>query len=128
MSPAGEREIAALIVDDQDDIRFLVRTIIESSDAGVVVAGEAASGREALALLAEHEPDVALIDVVIPPGPDLEVARAVREQHPEVPVVLFSAHVDDELRESAAGLGIAACLAKSDVTNIPGVLRQVAWP
>lgn len=128
MSAAGEPEIAALIVDDQDDIRFLVRTIIESSDAGVVVAGEAASGAEALALLAEREPDVALIDVVIPPGPDLEVAREVRERHPEVPVVLFSAHVDGELQESAAELGIDTCVAKSDVTSIPATLCAAARP
>jgi DNA-binding NarL/FixJ family response regulator len=120
--------IAALIVDDQDDVRFLVRTILESSDAGVVVAGEAASGQEALALLAQGEPDVALIDVVIPPGADLEVARQVRERHPDVPVVLFSAHVDSELRESAAQLGIATCVAKSDVASIPAVLVGVARP
>jgi DNA-binding NarL/FixJ family response regulator len=118
--------VAALIVDDQDEVRLLVRTIIESSDAGVVVAGEAASGKEALRLLDEREPDVALIDIVIPPGPELEVARAVRERHPDVPVVVFSAYVDDALREKARRLGIDHCLEKSDVASLPAVLREVA--
>ena len=118
--------IGVLVVDDQDDIRFLVRTIIESSDSGVYVAAEAASEHEALALLAEKEPDVALIDVVIPPGADLAVARLVRERHPNLPVVLFSARVDDELREHAAALGAADCISKSDVTAIPETLRSAA--
>jgi DNA-binding NarL/FixJ family response regulator len=118
--------ISVVIVDDQDDVRFLARTIIESSDAGVYVAGEAASEREALQLLSEAEPDVALIDVVIPPGADLDVARLVRERHPQLPVVLFSAHVDRELVERAAALGIERCVSKSDVTELPAVLREAA--
>ena len=120
--------VSALIVDDQDDIRFLVRTIIESSDAGVVVAGEAASGAEAFERLAAGGVDVALVDVVIPPGADFAVAREVRAHYPELPVVLFSAHVDSETEEMAAELGAAACVEKSDVAGIPGVLRQVVGP
>ena len=118
--------VSALIVDDQGDIRFLVRTIIESSDAGVVVAGEAASGQEAMALLAESRPDVALVDVVIPPGADFEVAREMRARYPDLPVVLFSAHVDSEVEEKAAELGAAGCVEKADVANIPATLRSAA--
>ena len=118
--------VRVLVVDDQEDVRFLVRTIIESADAGVVVAAEAATEDEALRLAEESDPQVALIDVVIPPGADLDVARLVRERHPELPVVLFSAHVDHELEEQAAALGITRCLSKSEVTAVPEALRAVA--
>jgi signal transduction histidine kinase len=90
--PAGALRI--MVVDDEPDVRAIVRDLLELEGHDVVIAS---NGEEALSLAAEQPPDVLLTDVVMPGmrGPDL--ARRLAERHPSMRVVLMSSHVDDEL-------------------------------
>lgn len=84
----GER---ILVVDDEADIRRTLSQLL--GDSGYEVAS-AASGAEALDLVADAPPDVLLLDVLMPGIGGLEVARRVRQVHPDLPIIFLSAHAD----------------------------------
>jgi hypothetical protein len=68
-----------LIVDDDDDMAFLITTTIQLANHGLSVAGVASSGEEALGLLAETEADVIVLDYRMPGRNGLEVAGDIPE-------------------------------------------------
>jgi CheY-like chemotaxis protein len=112
--------IGALIVDDQEDVRILIRMIIDAADRGLFVACEAGSGHEALERLDQScDPAVVLLDAMMPGIDGVETAARIRERRPGQPMVLCSAYIDDELRERAERVGIQICLAKDEVDRIP---------
>lgn len=117
--------IGALVVDDQADIRLLVRMVVQGAGGGLFVKGEARSGQEALDQLDAVDPDVVLIDEMMPGLTGLETAVRIRERRPDVPIVLFSAHVDAALRRKAEATGIAMCVEKGSVDVLPDALRAV---
>ena len=119
------RTIGALIVDDEEDIRALMRVLIDTADEGLFVCGEAVDGREGLDLVDELEPTVIVLDHRMPGIDGMETARRIRMKRPHQKMVLCSAYLDDDGRAKAAELGIEACLPKAEVTRLPEVLREV---
>lgn len=118
--------IGALIVDDQQDARQLMRVVIEEANGELFVSGEAASGEEAIERISEFDPEVVLLDYVMPVIDGLETARRIRAVRPEQPIIIFSAFVDDELEQRARALGVARCVSKVDFMRIPATMRAVA--
>lgn len=125
MSP---RRVATLIVDDQDDIRLLLRLTIEAANDGLVVAGEAGDGLSALELVEALAPDVVVLDHMMPGMTGLHVARELRQRHPELPIVLFTAYLDADLEHAARAVGIDACLDKTQLSQVPATLGRVTEP
>jgi AmiR/NasT family two-component response regulator len=78
---------------------------------GHEIVGEAATGEEAVSLAAQTEPDVVVMDIVMPDGDGIEAARRIAEQSP-TPVVFLSGHFDDELLEGVVASGGLAYLLK----------------
>jgi CheY-like chemotaxis protein len=119
--------VTVLVVDDEDDIRQLVRAVLEG--AGLNVVDEAGNGLEALARLKDLQsppvPTVIVLDNRMPGLTGLEVAERVLHEIPEQRIVLFSAFLNDEITERAAELGISACAAKSDVGRLPAFIAGV---
>ena len=58
----------------------------------------------------------------------LEVAEQMLSQHPDQVIVLFSAHLDDAVREKAHSLGIAACASKMQASRLPEIIRNLLPP
>jgi len=116
--------MTVLIVDDEEIIRELARHVLER--AGVTVLDEAENGVVALERYRRHDPPtkplVVLMDNRMPGPSGLEVAAEILEAFPSQIVVLFSAHLDPNIRAQAAGLGVSACVSKQDVTKLPGIL------
>ena len=87
----------ALIVDDEDDIRLLLRLAIDGANHGLRVAAHAAAGEEALEIHADADADAdADVDVVVldsrmPGLSGIETAKALLEADPDLPIVLYSA-------------------------------------
>lgn len=79
---------------------------------GFTVVGRAADGREAGALIAEHRPDVAVVDVRMPKGSGLDVARAAAETSPGTDVVIYTASGDHALLGEALDAGVRGFVLK----------------
>jgi DNA-binding NarL/FixJ family response regulator len=118
--------LRALIVDDDVDMRFLVRMTIEIANHGLSVAGEAESGDGALAAVATDRPEVVVLDNRMPGMSGLETARRLLDDDPDQAIILFSAYLDADTVAEAQRLGVHACIDKTDVDQLPEALWQLA--
>jgi CheY-like chemotaxis protein len=125
MEPVG---IGALLVDDEPDVRLLLRKMIEAENDGLFVAGEASDGHEALDAIDRLNPSVIVIDERMPAMSGMEAAAIILARRPGQPIVLCTAHLDDDLRERAAAVGIASCVPKRDIATIPLLLKDLVPP
>lgn len=116
-----------LVVDDDADMRFLARAVLEGS--GIQIAGEAADGQEALDKLAELDPPpvptVVLLDNQMPGLTGLEVAARILAERPEQIIVLFSAYLDPEIIAEAERLGVAGCVSKGDAMDLAKIIEDL---
>jgi YesN/AraC family two-component response regulator len=115
-------EMRVLIVDDEDDMRALVRATIEIANQGLRVFGEASDGDTAVNIVREERPEVVVVDHRMPGVTGLETARRILSEHPDQAIVLFSSYLDREVRREAERLGVRTCLAKDDIRQLPDVL------
>ncbi|MFZ6028146.1 MAG: response regulator [Chloroflexota bacterium] len=86
--------ISILIVDDHEVVRNGIRAYLETLSEFHVV-GEAASGEEALALVAEHVPEVVLMDLIMPGMDGVETTRRVKTISPRTQVVVLTSYHED---------------------------------
>lgn len=101
-----------VVVDDHGLFRAGVIELLQS-DPGVTVVGHGATGDAALALAAEHQPDVMLMDVEMP-GPGAEsTLTGVLEASPNTAVVVLTMHDDATMVSTLLRLGAAGYLIKS---------------
>jgi DNA-binding NarL/FixJ family response regulator len=91
-----------LIVDDQRPTRQGLKAVLTLSPQ-VEVIGEAADGQESVDLVAEHHPDVVLMDVQMPVMDGLEATRHIKSRWPEVRVVVLTMHANYRAKALAAG-------------------------
>jgi len=118
----AERTNRTLIVDDDEDMRFLLRVLIEAANEGLSIAAEASSGDEAIAQWREHHPDVVVLDNRMPDRTGLEIAAEILAEHPGQSIILFSAYLDDDTVARADELGVRDCLSKDDYDELPAAL------
>jgi two-component system chemotaxis response regulator CheY len=109
-------------VDDDEDMRFLLRSVIERANEGLEVAGEAGGAEEALAQWRSLGPDVIVLDHRMPGTTGLQVAEMILSERPGQSIILFSAYLDDDLVARASALGIRACISKDRYDDIPDAL------
>jgi YesN/AraC family two-component response regulator len=119
------KQISVLIVDDEDDIRVLVRMIIQNAGNDLAIAGEAADGREALEFFGEHEVDVVILDQRMPGLSGIETAQQMLTERPGQKIVMCSAFLDTDLKLEAEAAGIGVALAKREINRLPQVLREL---
>jgi DNA-binding NarL/FixJ family response regulator len=100
-----------LIADDQRVVREGLATIVASL-AGVEVVGLAANGEEAVALTAEHQPDVVLMDLRMPVMDGAEATAAIRARHSSTFVVVLTTYADDDSILAALSAGASGYLTK----------------
>ena len=117
--------IQTLIVDDQDDIRLLLRLVL-GAESDIEVAGEAANGKEAVDAYIDLRPNVVVLDEMMPGMNGLEVVRTLRDRGDEPRVVLCSAHLDTHVRHEASELGVDRCVSKNDVNGVITAVRELA--
>jgi CheY-like chemotaxis protein len=109
-----------LIADDEPDIRALIAHVLRAEGIDVV---EAADADETVARWRELRPDVIVLDQRMPPTTGLAVAEAILADDPGQVILLFTAFVDAEIRSEADRLGIAGCVSKDQVFEIPELVR-----
>jgi CheY-like chemotaxis protein len=118
-------DIGALIVDDESDIRLLLRSVIEDAGHGLFVAGEAASGAEAVEHAQSDDPLVIVLDNMMPEMGGVEAATIIRSQRPTQEIILCSAYLDNDLIDRARDAGVGHFLAKDQVGRLPALIHQV---
>jgi AmiR/NasT family two-component response regulator len=111
LSAAAEAVIPTRVVIAEDEaiIRLDLREILES--AGFVVVGETARGDEAVSLVAEHRPDLVILDIKMPGLDGIEAARTISAAHP-VAIMVLTAFSQRDLIEEARDAGVHAYLVK----------------
>jgi DNA-binding NarL/FixJ family response regulator len=120
--------VRVVVADDSALLREGVVRLLE--EAGLDVVGQAADAEELLRKVRAHKPDVAVVDVRMPPthtDEGLRAAREIRTELPEVSVLVLSQYVEvayarELLAESAEGLGY---LLKDRVTDIDALADAV---
>ncbi|HUA43468.1 MAG TPA: response regulator transcription factor [Streptosporangiaceae bacterium] len=116
----GESGTRVALADDDTLLREGIASLLEQ--AGFEVVGQAGDAPGLLALVGEQHPDLAIIDIRMPPGyqtEGLDAAREVRELSPATGILVLSAHaeVDQAMELLAAGQGVGYLL-KSRVTDV----------
>lgn len=129
-STAAETELRLLIVDDDPLVRGALRVAMDGSP-GIRIAGEVADGEAAIAAVSTCHPDVILLDGEMPGLDCVTITRRLREQDPNVHVVVLSSGDDDEagirgLRAGAVGFLVKDVTSDALVRSLHGVLRGEA--
>jgi len=86
--------IRILLAEDHKIVREGTRQLLEQAPE-LTVIGEAADGEEAVRLAAELRPDVVVMDVRLPGLNGIEATKAIKENHPDMPILILSAYDDD---------------------------------
>lgn len=87
--------IKVLLADDHSIVREGLRRIVEESGDMAVVA-EASNGREAIRLVRECRPDVAVVDISMPEIGGLEVIHCLRPEFPDLPILILTMHEEQQ--------------------------------
>lgn len=101
-----------MVIDDEQIIREGIINTINNHNIGFEVAGEAANGKQALAMIPEIVPDVLLTDICMPILNGLEFIEAAKSINPDIQVVIVSGYDDFEFARNALRLGVYEYILK----------------
>src|SRR5918999_1995308 len=104
-------DVKVLIADDHGIVRSGLRMLLENQD-DIEVIGEAADGAEARRMAISERPDLAILDVKMPKLTGLQATREIREQAPEVAVLILSMHDDERYLFEALKAGASGYVLK----------------
>lgn len=117
--------IKVLIADDHEIVRKgLVQFVAETPD--IEVCAEAGSARETLSLLRQHDCSVVVLDISMPGRSGLDALKDIKQQYPQIPVLMLSTHSEDEYAVRALKAGAAGYLMKQSAPReLIAAIRKV---
>ncbi|HKG27459.1 MAG TPA: response regulator transcription factor [Thermomicrobiales bacterium] len=119
-------QIRIVLADDHPLIRSGLRARLEA-EPGIVVVDEAADGHAAQQCCRDHQVDVLVLDLHMPGPSPTETVRYVRENHPDVRVLVLTAYDDDAYVRALVGAGAAGYVLKDEVPDaLVQAVRTVA--
>lgn len=118
----GKGEIRVLVVDDSRPMRDAIRHIL-SKEEGIVVAGEAADGAEAVARVRGLKPDVVTMDIEMPVMDGLEAIERITAEHP-VPILALTSLTGVQTAFAAVSRGALDVMEKPEMRALPQKLVQ----
>lgn len=110
-----------LCVEDNQDIGFMLFTVLKREGYEVILTYTVG---DALVLAERDEFDLYILDVMFDRGNGLELCRALREAHPDTPVVFYSAAAFDSDREAALRAGACAYVTKPGTEELIEAVRH----
>ncbi len=118
--------IRVLIADDHKIVRDGLRRIL-SGTADIDVAGDAASGDEALALVKANDYDIALVDMSMPGLSGIDLIKRLRIERPKLRILVLSMHGESQYAARALKAGASGYLTKDSAAELlVGALRKIA--
>src|SRR4029450_6334699 len=144
---SGQHTIRVVLVDDHPMIRSGLRFILSGTD-DIVVVGEASNGAEAIRLAGELQPNVVLMDVMMPELDGISATQQLLMRYPRVHVLALTSYSDGDLVRRVLQGGACGCLLKSvegrelaaairtadsgrgvvTEETTQGLVRSVVWP
>jgi two-component system response regulator NreC len=104
--------IRVCIVDDHALFRKGLRMLL-STDDSIELVGEGATAADALRIIAETTPDVAVLDLTLPGDSGLSIIPQIREQYPTVRILVLTMHDDVEYAKNVLAAGASSYMTKS---------------
>lgn len=115
-----------LVADDNRAVRTGIEKLL-ADEAAWELCGSASEGNEALSKARELKPDLVLLDLRMPSGNGLDIAKAIKREMPEIKVVIMSQNDAVHLRPAALNAGALGCIDKSRLTSdLSALLRTIA--
>lgn len=119
-------DIRVLLADDQRLVRESLATMLRLL-GGIELVATASDGEEACALVAEHQPEIVLMDLRMPRMDGIEAIRRLRETHPDVQAIALTTFADDESVLGALRAGARGYITKdSSADDIRAAIITVA--
>ena len=111
-----DTKIRVLLADDHNVVREGLRLILESAD-DIEVVGEVENGRQAVQMAKKLQPDVCVMDVVMPTLNGVEATRQVLKEAPNTKVLVLSSYSDDDRVQQLIEVGATGYLVKQTAAN-----------
>ena len=108
--------VTVLVVDDRDIVRSGLKIALAGDDS-VKIIGEAGSGHAAIKLCEELQPDVVLMDLIMPEMDGLEATRLICQANPEAKVIILTSFENDSSVQDVLLSGARGYIAKNLLIN-----------
>ena len=109
-------DVRILVADDHEVMRLGIRNLLESV-ADWSVYAEAKSGREAVDIALLSSPDIIIMDITMPEMNGLEAAARIAAERPDIPVIMFSLHLSEDVVGRFKTGTIRGAVAKSEAAR-----------
>lgn len=113
-----------IITDDDAIVVSSLKTILEMSGE-VTILGTGNDGASAVKLVAQHQPDIVLIDIQMPVMTGLEAGALILAEHPTAKILFLTTFADDDYIYKALSIGAKGYILKQDFDNILPALKAV---
>ena len=115
--------IRVMVVDDHDVVREGISGFLNAFD-DLELVGEARDGQEAVSLCGQVQPDVILMDIVMPIMDGIEATQQIREKYPHVKVVILTSFNDeDSVQQGLQAGAISYLLKNASIHEMSGAIR-----
>ena len=108
--------VRVLVADDHEVMRMGIRNLLQLQP-GWSVCAEASNGQEAVEKALRFHPDVIIMDITMPLMNGLEAAQEISRAEPQIPVILFSLHISEDICRHLQTGGIRGAVAKTDAAR-----------
>jgi len=105
--------VRILVADDHEVMRLGIRNLLESRPNWSICA-EASNGREAVEKTNQYSPDLIVLDITMPVMNGLDAAKLISDSHPDVPIILFSLHLSDDMIDNFESGKIKGAVSKGE--------------
>jgi DNA-binding NarL/FixJ family response regulator len=114
-----------LVIDDHPIVRRGVTSLL-AEEEDLCVIGEAECGKDALAAITKHKPDLIILDISLPDCDGIELCRKIRSRYPKLPVLVMSIHNESLYADRALRAGANGYIMKHEAPNkIVNAIRQI---
>jgi two-component system, NarL family, nitrate/nitrite response regulator NarL len=108
--------VRILVADDHEVMRMGLRNLLESVPGWSVYAG-ASTGGEAVDLAILSSPDIVIMDITMPEMNGLEAAARIAAERPDIPIIMFSLHLSEEVVSRFKTSSVRGAVAKSEAAR-----------
>ncbi len=113
-----------LIIDDAADYRLILKNLLRKYDFKII---EAIDGQEGWKLIITENPDLILLDLHMPNKSGFEILKELEEEWIEIPVVVISGDINNEIIDSCLSYGVKSFIQKPVIpTELNNIIRKIS--